>query len=193
VNLTTAETQRAGGEIEQLVRTTDDITSVIDLIKKIAAQTNLLALNATIEAARAGDAGKGFSVVAAEVKELANQTKRATEEIFNRLTAVRSSCSIVATSTRSIIEAVQNVDNLSRAVAVSINEQAAGTAEIADSAGAASSSVKKVAEMIARVVDAANHTDEISKKVGDETQRFLHDADTVKKKANDFLAHVRAA
>jgi methyl-accepting chemotaxis protein len=193
VKLTAAETKRAGGEIEHLVKATDHITSVVDLIEEIAAGTNLLALNATIEAARAGAAGRGFGVVAAEVKALANQTEKATREISARITAVRSSCSTVARSIGSIVEAMQNVESLSRSIAASVNEQAAATAEIASSAGSANNSVRQVTDMVSRLVEAAHQTDEVSKAVATETQGLLRDADTVNNKVDLFLAHVRAA
>jgi methyl-accepting chemotaxis protein len=193
VQFTAAETDRAGGEIEQLVKATEHITSVVDLIEDIAAGTNLLALNATIEAARAGDAGRGFGVVAAEVKALANQTEKATREISARIMAVRSSCSTVATSIGSIVEAMQNVESLSRSIAASVNEQAVATGEIADSAGSASNCVLQVSDMVSRLVDAAHQTDEVSKTVEIETQSLLRDADTVNQKVDMFLAHVRAA
>jgi methyl-accepting chemotaxis protein len=193
VKFTAAETQRAGGEIEELTRATDQITSILDLIQGIAAKTNLLALNATIEAARAGGVGKGFAVVAAEVKLLANQTGRATDDISARIAAVRSSCSAVVASMGSIIEAIRNVEALSSAMAAAVDEQAAATGEIASSAGSASASVQQVSEKLSQLTEAANETDQASKTVRTGTQNLLSDADTVNAKVDRFLAHVRAA
>jgi len=193
VKFTAAETQRADDKIGQLVQATDHITSVVELIQEVAAGTNLLALNAAIEAARAGDAGRGFGVVAAEVKALANQTERATHDISARITAIRESCSTVAASIRSISEAMQDVESVSQTMAASVNEQAVATTEIASGAGSASNSVDKVAEMMLRLADAANRTDEASKTVEIETQGLLRDADTVNEKVDQFLAQVRIA
>jgi methyl-accepting chemotaxis protein len=193
VKLTATETERAGGEIEQLARATDQITSILDLIQGIAEKTNLLALNATIEAARAGGVGKGFAVVAAEVKLLANQTGRATEDISARIAAVRSSCAAVVTSMGSIAEAIRNVEALSSAMAAAVDEQAAATSEIASSAGAASNSVQQVSEKLSQLTQAANETDQASQTVRSGTQNLLSDADTVNAKVDGFLAHVRAA
>ncbi len=193
VKFTAAETQRAGGEIEELARATQQITSILDLIQGIAEKTNLLALNATIEAARAGAVGKGFAVVAAEVKLLANQTGRATDDISARIAAVRSSCSAVVASMGSIIEAIRNVESLSSAMAAAVDEQAAATSEIAGSAGSASDSVEQVSEKLLQLTEAANETDQASKTVRTGTQNLLSDADTVNAKVDRFLAHVRAA
>jgi methyl-accepting chemotaxis protein len=193
VKFTAAETHRAGGEIEQLARATGQITSILDLIQGVAEKTNLLALNATIEAARAGAVGKGFAVVAAEVKLLANQTGRATEDIAARIAAVRSSCSAVVASIGSIIDAIRNVESLSSAMAAAVDEQAAATNEIASNASSASDSVQQVSERLSRLTEAANETDEASKSVRTGTENLLSDADTVNQKVDTFLAHVRAA
>ena len=193
VRFTAAETRRAGGEIEQLARATEQITSILDLIQGVAEKTNLLALNATIEAARAGAVGKGFAVVAAEVKLLASQTGRATEDIAARIAAVRSSCSAVVASIGSIVEAIGNVESLSSAMAAAVEEQAAATNEIASSAGAASDSVEQVSEKLSQLAEAANETDDASKSVRAGTENLLSDADTVNRQVDMFLAHVRAA
>jgi methyl-accepting chemotaxis protein len=193
VGFTAAETQRAGGEIEQLAQATEQITSILDLIQAIASQTNLLALNATIEAARAGELGKGFAVVAAEVKSLANQTGRAADDISTRIAAVRSSCTIVVGSIKSIIETMRNAQNLSTAMAAAVEQQASATKEIAQSADFAKSGMQNVSEKLQLLVGAANETDETSKNVRTETEKLLKDAATLNEQVDGFLAHVRAA
>lgn len=193
VGFTAAETQRAGGEIEQLAQATEQITSILDLIQAIASQTNLLALNATIEAARAGELGKGFAVVAAEVKSLANQTGRAADDISTRIAAVRSSCTIVVGSIKSIIETMRNAQNLSTVMAAAVEQQANATKEIAQSADFAKSGMQNVSEKLQLLVGAANETDETSKNVRTETEKLLKDAATLNEQVDGFLAHVRAA
>jgi methyl-accepting chemotaxis protein len=193
VKFTAAETNRVDNEMAQLIKAVQDINTAVGLIQDIAGSTNLLALNATIEAARAGEAGRGFGVVATEVKALSNQTERATREITARIEAVKSSCSTVATSIASIVKAMHNVEHLSQAIAGCVNDQAAGTSEIADSAASAKGCVEKVADILARLHEAANQTDGASKLAESEMQRLLRDADMVNQKVDTFIASVRAA
>jgi methyl-accepting chemotaxis protein len=193
VKATAAETKRVDNEMAQLIKAVQDINAAVGLIQDIAGSTNLLALNATIEAARAGEAGRGFGVVATEVKALSNQTERATREITTRIEAVKSSCSTVATSIASIVKAMHNVENLSQAIAGCVNDQAAGTSEIAGSAASAKGCVEKVADILTRLHEAANQTDGASKLAESEMQRLLHDADMVNQKLDTFIASVRAA
>jgi methyl-accepting chemotaxis protein len=193
VKFTASETHRVGDEMGQLVKAVQDITSAVDVIEDIAAGTNLLALNAAIEAARAGDAGRGFGVVAAEVKALSGQTERATSEINARIAAVNSSCSTVAKSIASIVKAMNNVESLSQAISGSVNEQATGTVEIANSAASARTCVEQVAAMLERLRNAANQTDETSKMAEAEMHGLLRDADMVDQKVDWFLTSVRQA
>ncbi|BAE52158.1 Methyl-accepting chemotaxis protein [Paramagnetospirillum magneticum AMB-1] len=125
VNITA---NRMGG----LAQSVQSIGEVVRLISDIAAQTNLLALNATIEAARAGEAGKGFAVVAGEVKNLANQTARATEEISRQVGEVQDSSHGMADSIGSIVDIIRTLDEISAAIAGAVQEQEAATREIAD-------------------------------------------------------------
>lgn len=193
VKATAAETKRVDNEMAQLTKAVQDINTAVGLIQDIAGSTNLLALNATIEAARAGEAGRGFGVVATEVKALSNQTERATREITARIEAVKSSCSTVATSIASIVKAMHNVEHLSQAIAGCVNDQAAGTSEIAGSAASAKGCVEKVADILTRLHEAANQTDGASKLAESEMQRLLRDADMVNQKLDTFIASVRAA
>ncbi len=193
VKFTAAETKRVDNEMAQLIKAVQDINTAVGLIQDIAGSTNLLALNATIEAARAGEAGRGFGVVATEVKALSNQTERATREITARIEAVKSSCSTVATSIASIVKAMHNVEQLSQAIAGCVNDQAAGTSEIAGSAASAKGCVEKVADILTRLHEAANQTDGASKLAESEMQRLLRDADMVNQKLDTFIASVRAA
>jgi methyl-accepting chemotaxis protein len=193
VKFTAAETHRVDNEMGQLIKAVQDINNAVGLIQEIAGSTNLLALNATIEAARAGDAGRGFGVVATEVKALSAQTERATREITTRIEAVKSSCSTVAGSIASIVKAMQNVEQLSQAISGSVNEQAAGTAEIAGSAESARGCVEKVADILSRLRAAANQTDDASKLAETEMQGLLREADMVNQKVDKFIASVRAA
>jgi methyl-accepting chemotaxis protein len=193
VKFTAAETHRVDNEMGQLIKAVQDINAAVGLIQDIAGGTNLLALNATIEAARAGEAGRGFGVVASEVKALSGQTERATREITTRIEAVKSSCSTVANSIASIVKAMQNVEQLSQAISGCVNEQAAGTAEIAESAEAARGCVAMVVDILARLHAAANQTDDASKLAESEMQGLLREADMVNQKVDKFIASVRAA
>ena len=125
------KTQMAQRKIDELVTCATTIGNVIQMINKIASQTNLLALNATIEAARAGEAGKGFAVVASEVKNLANQTEKATEEITKQVTVIQGTINETAELFNSVGETVHEMNEISTIISGAVEEQNAATSDIA--------------------------------------------------------------
>ena len=129
---TLSETETAGTKIEGLELATKEISSVVDLITRISKQTNLLALNATIEAARAGEAGKGFAVVASEVKNLANQTADATENIVNQVNNIQTTTAESVQAITAIKKITQELTEISAGISAAVEEQDAATAEIGD-------------------------------------------------------------
>src|SRR6202044_3674164 len=122
--------QAANATITKLGQSSAEIGEVIKVITSIAQQTNLLALNATIEAARAGEAGKGFAVVANEVKELAKQTAKATEEIKQKIGVIRENTGGAVTAIGGIKEVIDKVSHISTVIATAVEEQSATTSEM---------------------------------------------------------------
>lgn len=155
----------------QLDQASTRIGSVTDMISQIAAQTNLLALNATIEAARAGSAGRGFAVVASEVKMLAEQTSRATAEIGEQVTALRSASHQVLSAMGHIDETVAAISTTASAIASAVEEQSATTAEIDRSVQAAADQTRSAIQDLGVVPAAANETDRLAT----ELARLAHD------------------
>ncbi|MBC7953310.1 MAG: HAMP domain-containing protein [Rhodospirillaceae bacterium] len=156
---------RAQGTISRLSQAVGHIGAVAELINNIASQTNLLALNATIEAARAGDAGKGFAVVANEVKSLANQTAKATEDITAQIAEIQSTTSLAVQAVQEITSAIQGVEAISATVASAIAQQGAATDEIARNVAQTSDAAREVAERIEVVSNEAAATGEQAKEV----------------------------
>jgi methyl-accepting chemotaxis protein len=149
---------RAGEEVDSLESAASRIGDIVGLINEIAEQTNLLALNATIEAARAGEAGKGFAVVASEVKTLAEQTAKATGEISNQIGAVQQRTRATSDALRGIVTTVKRVQEVSNAIATAIEEQSAVTGDISASANTAASSSEDAAERSRHVSAAIDQT-----------------------------------
>ncbi|WP_246688028.1 methyl-accepting chemotaxis protein [Methylobacterium sp. WL120] len=154
------EAQQAMENVSTLSETSQRIGVVVGLINSIANQTNLLALNATIEAARAGPAGRGFSVVAAEVKELAAQTAKATSDISDQINMIQSATRMTVSSIERISEVIKGIDAGSTTVAAAAEEQAAASAEISRSARDAADLTTEVSGGISAVAaSAATSTD----------------------------------
>ena len=151
----TLQAEETVGLMDELGQSSEEIGEVVKVITNIAEQTNLLALNATIEAARAGDAGKGFAVVANEVKQLASQTAKATEEIAERIRGVQERTGSAVHGIRSIAEVIDRINAISTSIAGAVEQQNAAVSEIARSAAEASRGTEEVSRSISEVSEAA--------------------------------------
>lgn len=153
-----ANAETARDTVLKLTTSSTEIGSVIKLITAIAAQTNLLALNATIEAARAGDAGKGFAVVAGEVKDLAQETARATDSIARQVATIQADTGAAMTAIENIGQVIATINDYQTTIAGAVEQQAATTNEMGRSAGEAAGSTATIADNITSVAEATEQT-----------------------------------
>jgi len=181
----------AEAQVGTLTDAAQRIGEVVTLIRDIAAQTNLLALNATIEAARAGEAGKGFAVVAGEVKNLANQTARATEDIVGQVTAIQQATDGAVTAIQSVSEAVGQVDVAMQAIASAVEQQAAATQEIARNVEEASAGTQEVRSRIEGVSTAADDTGKEAQEVQRAAVKLSDQSDLLGAELSGFLQELR--
>nr|WP_091715869.1 methyl-accepting chemotaxis protein [Methylobacterium phyllostachyos] len=187
------EADETGRRVQDLSEAVSKIGDAAGLISSIAAQTNLLALNATIEAARAGEAGRGFAVVAAEVKELAAQTARATEEITGHIARVQGSTDEAARALDGIVARIRDINDVATAVAAAVSQQDAATQEIARNVSQASTGTDEVTTNIAGVAGAAAQTGQAAYQVLDSAAELSRQSDHLGDEVARFLESVRAA
>jgi methyl-accepting chemotaxis protein len=188
-----ADGQRTNETVQGLAQAAHKIGEVIDLINQIASQTNLLALNATIEAARAGEAGKGFAVVASEVKSLANQTAKATDEIGSQISAIQTETDQVVGNIRNIRATIMEVNEISSSIAAAVEQQGAATRAIARSVQDAASGTNQVSQNISGVTDATCETGRAAGTVLQSSGRLTQKLEALQEEVTTFVAGVRAA
>jgi len=188
-----SEAQGASGSMTILAEATSHIGQVADLIRSIASQTNLLALNATIEAARAGEAGKGFAVVANEVKDLAGQTAKATEEIARQIEAVQAASRETLVALGSVQASVDDLAGVVSAVAGTVSQQTVAVSEIARSVAQVSSEAQAGASAIETTETVAVHSLDAARAVASLSAALDSQAERLGREIHQFLASVRAA
>ena len=175
-----------------LGRSSQEIGQVVKVITSIAQQTNLLALNATIEAARAGEAGKGFAVVANEVKELARQTARATEEIGQKITSVQKDTDHAVKAIQEISQVISKLNEISTSIAGAVEEQNAATAEISRAAAEASRGTAEVSTSIGMVSTVASDGGKTASGISDAALQLSEESEKLKGQVESFLKKIRA-
>ncbi len=187
------EADKTNATVEGLAKTAQRIGDVVQLIETIAGQTNLLALNATIEAARAGDAGKGFAVVASEVKSLASQTAKATEEIRAQISEIQGSTGQTVEAIRSIGATIRQMSEIATTIASAVEEQGAATREIASNVHQAAQGTSDIATNIEGVSRSASDTGAAAAQVLGAAGELSKQSETLRRDVDEFLATVRAA
>ncbi|TMJ22071.1 MAG: HAMP domain-containing protein [Alphaproteobacteria bacterium] len=192
-NEAVAQVQKADARITDLTAAATRIGDVVQLISSVAEQTNLLALNATIEAARAGEAGRGFAVVAQEVKALASQTAKATEEIGAQVAGMQTSTSETVNAIREINATIGSVSEIASSIASAVETQAVMTREIASNVGQAATGTAEVAANIANVSQGSVETGSASTQVLQSARSLSNESAHLKAAVEKFLVTVRAA
>lgn len=185
------EAAETAENVTELNEVSQKINEIVVLIADIAEQTNLLALNATIEAARAGDAGKGFAVVANEVKSLASQTHRATDEITTQVTGMLSRISQSTKSVQNIASSIEETNKRVSAITLSVDEQSNTLEQLSANARHARSKLNTVVEDIATVSSDANVTGQSSEELQVSAQKLAKDAEVLTKETNNFIQYLK--
>lgn len=186
------ESERADEMVQGLASSAAKIGEVVELITDIAEQTNLLALNATIEAARAGEAGKGFAVVASEVKNLATQTAKATEEISNQISGIQGATKDSVQSIQGISKTIGQINEIAAAIAAAVEEQGAATSEIARNVEQAAAGTSDVTVNISSVSQAANETGEAASEVLSAAGSLTMQSDKLSSEVSAFLKGLKS-
>jgi len=181
----------ANNRVDALSGAAQRISEVVQLIDSIAAQTNLLALNATIEAARAGEAGRGFAVVAAEVKQLADQTAKATGEIAVQIQSVQSVTASTVEAIQAITATIQEMSRISRGIQISVEQQGSATREIATNIHEASAGTREVSQNVSAVASSATATGETARKVQEVAMSLSGHTQNLRTTVAGFIDSVR--
>jgi methyl-accepting chemotaxis protein len=188
-----AEGDRTNADVARLSGSAQKIGEVVGLINNIAAQTNLLALNATIEAARAGESGRGFAVVAAEVKSLAGQTAKATDEIRAQIATIKSEIGTTVEAIQRISRIVLEVNEISTSIASAVEEQTAATQEISRNVQQAANGTEEVSINVSGMTEAIDLTDGAAREMLEAANALAGQAAAMHGEVDQFLATIRAA
>lgn len=187
------EAEGTNAEIQGLATMAQRIGDIVELINSIAAQTNLLALNATIEAARAGESGRGFAVVAAEVKSLAHQTSKATEEIAGQIAAIQGATQKSVVAIEGIGKTIGEISEIATTIASAIEQQGAATKEIARNVQQAAAGTQEVSANVGGVTEGAAATGAAASEVEAAAGNLSQQSQQLREQVDAFLGQVRVA
>lgn len=193
VNRAAAQATQVNSTMSSLSKAMRHIEQIVDLIRDVSAQTNLLALNATIEAARAGEAGRGFSVVAGEVKQLAGQTSKATDEIALQIAQIQRAGQSVMEAIGGITSTIDQMSEIADEIAGAVQEQESATVEICRSVDEVAAGAGKIAGSITKASDAATETDKQAAELKTAATELNLHATTLRREIERFVAATRAA
>jgi methyl-accepting chemotaxis protein len=187
------QAQQTDGRISKLSRAAQEIGDVVKLITAIAEQTNLLALNATIEAARAGEAGRGFAVVASEVKSLASQTAKATDEISSHISGMQGATQESVAAIKEIGGTIAKISDIAATISSAVEQQSSATQEIARSVQSVAEGTQQAAANIVRVNRGATETGSASEDVLSSARTLSTESARLREELDRFMANIRAA